>query len=130
MTATSQCEIPKAVTHAEVVVARSKKFLGEFEQMIVAAVLRLGPDAYGVSIIDSISEHTGRVVSSGALSTTLDRMERKGLIRSELGDTSPERGYRARRYVRVTPAGLALARESREALLSLWKELDDAYEGP
>ena len=127
MTAISQCELSKAVTHVEVVVARSKKFLGEFEQMIVAAVPRLGPDAYGVSIIDSNSEHTGRAVSSGALSTTLDRMEREGLIRSELGDTSPERGYRARRYVRVTPAGLAIARE---ALMSPWKELDDAYEEP
>lgn len=110
--------------------ARSKKFLGEFEQMIVAAVLRLGPDAYGVSIIDSIAEHTGREVSSGALSTTLDRMERKGLILSELADPSPDRGYRARRYVRITAAGLALARESREALLSIWRELDGAYEEP
>ena len=106
----------------------SKKFLGEFEQMVVAAVPRLGSDAYGVSITDSIEEHVGRKVSSGALSTTLDRMERKGLITSELADSSPERGYRAGRYVRITPAGLALARESREALLNLWSDLDGAYE--
>jgi len=108
--------------------APSKKFLGEFEQMIVAAVLRLGDRAYGVSIIDSIAEHTGREVSSGALSTTLDRMERKGLVRTELGDSSPGRRMRGRRYVHVTPAGLALARDSRAALLSLWHDLDEAYE--
>lgn len=107
--------------------APSKKFLGEFEQMIMAAVLRLGEEAYGVSIIDSIAEHTGREVSSGALSTTLDRMERKGLVRSELGDPSPGRGMRPRRYIRITPAGLALARESRAALLNLWQGLEQAY---
>lgn len=108
--------------------AASKKFLGEFEQMVIAAVLRLGDEAYGVSIIDSIAEHTGREVSSGSLSTTLDRMERKGLVRSELGDPSPGRGMRARRYIRVTPAGLALARDSRAALLRLWQGLDEAYD--
>ena len=112
----------------EVVLAASKKFLGEFEQMIIAAALRLGAEAYGVSIIDAITEKTGREVGSGALSTTLDRMERKGLVRSELGDPSPGRGMRARRYVSITPAGLALARESRAALLSLWQGLDEAYE--
>lgn len=108
--------------------APSKKFLGEFEQMIMAAVLRLGDQAYGVSIIDSISDHTGRKVSSGALSTTLDRMERKGLVWSELGDPSPGRGMRPRRYIRITPAGLALARESRAALLNLWRGLEEAYD--
>jgi DNA-binding PadR family transcriptional regulator len=109
-------------------VVASKKFLGEFEQMVVAAVLRLGDGAYGVSIIDYIAEHTGREVGSGALSTTLDRMERKGLVRSELRDPSAGRGMRARRYVRVTPAGLALARDSRAALLRLWQGLDEAYD--
>jgi len=108
--------------------ARSKKFLGEFEQMIIAAVLRLGDEAYGVSIIDAIADHTGREVSSGALSTTLDRLERKGLIRSELGEPLPGRATRACRYIRITPAGLALARESRAALLSLWQNLDEAYD--
>lgn len=108
--------------------APSKKFLGEFEQMIIAAVVRLGDEAYGVSIVDFIAEHTGREVSSGALSTTLDRMERKGLVRSQLGDPSPGRGTRARRYIRITPTGLALARESRAALLNLWQGLGEAYD--
>lgn len=108
--------------------ALAKKFLGEFEQMVIAAVLRLGDQAYGVSIIDFIAEYTGRQVSSGALSTTLDRMERKGLVRSELGDPSPGRGMRGRRYIRITPTGLAAARDSRAALLNLWQGLDEAYD--
>ena len=107
----------------------AKKFLGEFEQMVVAAILRRGDEAYGVSIIEDIAAHTGRDVRSGALSLTLDRMERKGLVSSSLGDPSEGRGGRARRYIRVTPEGLALARESRDAMLSMWRDLDGAYEG-
>lgn len=107
----------------------SKKFLGEFEQMIVAAVLRLGDDAYGVPIIEEIERQTGREVRSGALSVTLDRMERKGLLRSRLAEGGTNRGGRPRRYVEVTAAGLAAARESRAALLSMWDDLDSAYEG-
>ena len=106
----------------------AKKFLGEFEQMVVAAILRLGDDAYGVSIIEEIAAHTGREVRSGALSLTLDRMERKGLVGSSLGDPSESRGGRARRYIRVTAEGRALARESRDAMLNMWRDLDGAYE--
>jgi DNA-binding PadR family transcriptional regulator len=105
-----------------------KKCLGEFEQMIIAAVLRLGDEAYGTSIIDSIARHTGREVGSGALSVTLDRLERKGLVRSELADPGQERAGRPRRYIRVTPAGLALARDSRLALLNVWRGIEGAYE--
>lgn len=105
------------------------RFLGEFEQMIVAAVLRLGDDAYGVAIIEDIERNTGRDVRSGALSVTLDRMEKKGLLRSRLGDPSEHRGGRPRRYVEVTEAGLEAARESRSALLSMWDDLDEAYGG-
>jgi DNA-binding PadR family transcriptional regulator len=112
----------------EAILGEKKKYLGEFEQVVIAAVLRLGDEAYGVSIIEFIERNAGRDVSSGALSTTLDRMERKGLIRSELADPCPERGYRPRRYIRVTPAGLNLARESRAAFLELWKGLDGAFE--
>jgi len=109
-------------------VSPSKKFLGEFEQMIMAAILRLGDAAYGVSIIDDIEEHTSREVRSGALSVTLDRMERKGLISSALRDPSDSRGGRRRRYVEVTPAGLTAARDSRAAMLSMWAELDQVFE--
>ncbi len=104
------------------------KHLGEFEQMIVAAVLRLGDGAYGVPIIETIEELTGREIRSGALSVTLDRMERKGLLRSRLGDPSDGRGGRPRRYVEVTAAGRRAAAESREAMLALWEGLDGAWE--
>lgn len=67
---------------------KERKLLGEFEQMVVAAVLRLGEDAYGVTIIEDIARSTGRRVRSGALSVTLDRMERKGLLRSRAGDSA------------------------------------------
>ena len=87
----------------------TKKFLGEFEQIVIAAILRLGDEGYGVAIIDEIAAHTGRDVRSGALSLTLDRMERKGFVGSTLGDPSESRGGRSRRYIRLTPEGLALA---------------------
>jgi DNA-binding PadR family transcriptional regulator len=111
-------------------VAADEKLLGEFEQMIVAAVLRLGDDAYGVTIIDEVERQAGRRVRSGALSVTLDRMERKGLLRSRAGDAGESRGGRPRRYVEVAPAGLEAARASRSALLAMWKGLDKVYEGP
>lgn len=107
----------------------NRRFLGEFEQMIAAAVLRLGDDAYGVTIIEVIEERTGRGVKSGAVSVTLDRMEKKGLVRSRLGDADDGRGGRPRRYVRLTADGLEAARESRDAMLSLWHDLDEAYGG-
>ncbi|MEJ2204211.1 MAG: PadR family transcriptional regulator [Gemmatimonadota bacterium] len=105
------------------------RFLGEFEQMVLAAILRLEDHAYGVSIIEDIARHAARDVSSGALSVTLDRMERKGLVRSRLADPSDGRGGRPRRYVEVTSQGLEEARQSREALLNMWRDLDEAYEG-
>lgn len=105
------------------------KLLGEFEQMVIAAILRLEDTAYGVTIIDEIAEQTGRPVRSGGLSVTLDRMERKGLLRSRTGDPSDARGGRPRRYVEVTPEGLAAARASRSAMLAMWHDLDEVYDG-
>ena len=106
----------------------TKKSLGEFEQIVIAAILRLGAEAYGVSIIDEVTARAGRPVQSGALSVTLDRMERKGLVRSRLGDATEGRGGRPRRYIEVTDEGLAAAREARAALLGMWRDLDEAYE--
>lgn len=106
-----------------------RKFLGEFEQMVAAAVLRLGDDAYGVTIIEVIEERTGQPVSSGALSVTLDRMENKGLLRSRLDDADDGRGGRPRRYIELTEEGLTAAAEARSAMLSLWRGLGEAY-GP
>jgi PadR family transcriptional regulator, regulatory protein PadR len=79
--------------------------IGEFEQIVLLAILRLADNAYGVTIAEEISKCTGRELSRGALYTTLDRMERKGLVRSVFGGASPERGGRAKRYFSVTKAG-------------------------
>lgn len=80
-------------------------YLGEFEQMILLAVLRLGDDAYGVTIRRELSDRAGRDVAPGAMFTTLERLETKGLIASRMGEPTPQRGGRAKRYVTVTAAG-------------------------
>ncbi|MGH7577182.1 MAG: PadR family transcriptional regulator [Longimicrobiales bacterium] len=80
-------------------------YLGEFEQLILFSVLRLGEDAYGVSIRDAIEERTGRVVSSGAIYTTLGRLEDRGLVTSRVGDPTPGRAGRPRKYHALNAAG-------------------------
>ena len=98
--------------------------LAEFEQIVLLAILRLGDTAYGVAIMDEIERHTGRAVSRGALYVTLDRLEAKGLIESRMGDPTPQRGGRARRYVTVTPLAVRALRDTRRSLLSLWRGLE------
>jgi DNA-binding PadR family transcriptional regulator len=80
--------------------------LGEFEQVVLLAILRLGDNAYGVTIRVEIESKTDRDPSPGALYTTLARMEEKGLIKSKLGDPTPDRGGRAKRFVKITSSGL------------------------
>src|ERR687897_879465 len=85
--------------------------LGDFEQRILFALIRLGPEAYGVTIRSEIEGRTGRAVSAGALYTALDRLERRGLVSSRLGDPTPERGGKRKRLYTLLPAGeRALAR--------------------
>ncbi len=85
--------------------------LGDFEQRVLFALIRLGPDAYGVTIRDDIEARTGRAVSAGALYTALTRMEKRGLVSSTLGEPTPERGGKRKRLYTVQPAGeRALAR--------------------
>lgn len=85
---------------------RPPSSLGEFEQIVLLAILRLGDNGYGVTILAEISTCTGRRPSSGALYTTLDRLEAKGLVRSRMGDPTPQRGGRAKRLMNVTKKGL------------------------
>ena len=80
-------------------------YLGEFEQYLLFAVVRLGSNAYGVTIRDEIIARTGRNVSRGAVYAGLDRLEEKGLIVSELSDPTPERGGRAKRYYNISANG-------------------------
>lgn len=79
--------------------------LGEFEQITLLALLRLEPAAYGASIRREIEERAGRAVMLGAVYTTLDRLERKGLVSSWMGDPTPERGGRRKKLYRLEPAG-------------------------
>jgi PadR family transcriptional regulator PadR len=88
--------------------------LGEFEQLILLAILRLGDDAYGVTVRAELAERGGRNVAPGALYTALERLEAKGVIISRMGEPTPQRGGRAKRYVTVTAAGMqALTRALR-----------------
>jgi len=85
--------------------------IGDFEQLILFALIRLGDDAYGVTIRLQIESRTGRAVSQGALYTALDRLERRGLVTSRLGDPTPQRGGKRKRLYTLQPAGeRALAR--------------------
>ena len=94
--------------------------LGEFEQIVLLAIVRLGSDAYGSTIRREIDDRTGRAISVGALYTALDRLERKGYVTSTLSDPTPQRGGRAKRYFRLRPTGAAALRRSRQALGRMW----------
>jgi PadR family transcriptional regulator PadR len=95
-------------------------YLGEMELMVLLAVVRLEDNAYGVPISKELLDLAGRDVALGSIYAALDRLERKGCVTSLLGDPTPERGGRAKRYFRVTPAGLRAMRMTRTALISLW----------
>lgn len=93
--------------------------LGEFEQIVLLAILRLGEGAYGVTIRAEIASRTDRDPSPGALYTTLDRLEEKGFVACRLGDPTPQRGGRAKRYFTVTKAGAAAIQRAQRAYRSL-----------
>jgi len=97
--------------------------LGEFELIVLLALLRVGENAYGVPIARVIEETTGREAAIGSVYAALERLEHKGMVASSLGDPTPERGGRAKRYFRVTRAGLQQARKTRKALVALWQGL-------
>jgi DNA-binding PadR family transcriptional regulator len=98
--------------------------LGEFEQLVMLAVLRLGDGAYAVTIRHEIENQTGRTVSRGAVYTTLDRLENKGLLKSWMGDPQPEPSGKAKRFYSVEPEGIEALNEAREALRSMWAGLE------
>lgn len=103
--------------------------LGEFEQLVLLAILQLRGEAYGVSIVDEIEQRTGRAVSRAAVYVTLRRLEAKGLVSSWMSESTPERGGKPRRCVRVEPRGSNLLRESREAVNQMWRGLDPRPRG-
>jgi DNA-binding PadR family transcriptional regulator len=98
--------------------------LGEWEQIVLLAVIRCEGNAYGVPIRDEIRICTGREPATGALYTTLDRLEEKGLLRSELGAPLAERGGRARRFFTITTKGKAAVVRAQSAYRRLLEGLD------
>ena len=97
--------------------------LGEFEQIVLLALLRLRATAYGVSIRREIAERTGRDIAIGAVYTTLDRLERKGFVSSTVGEPTPERGGRAKRYYKIEAPGQRALHRSRETMNRMWDGL-------
>lgn len=102
----------------------SREHLGEFEQIVLLAVIRLDDNAYGVPVLQHIEQRTGRSLSVGALYRTLDRLETKGYVRSWFSDPSPERGGRSKRYFQVEPLGITALDQSRAALTAMWQGVD------
>src|SRR5919107_633386 len=90
---------------------KSKSSLGDFEQLVLFGVERLGEGAYGAAIRQEIHARSGRDVSINAVYTTLDRLERKGLLESWVGDPTPQRGGRRRKFYTLRPAGLTPLRQ-------------------
>ncbi|HEV8236052.1 MAG TPA: helix-turn-helix transcriptional regulator [Gemmatimonadaceae bacterium] len=104
--------------------------LGEFEQLVLLAILRAGEDAYGVPIRDAIVDRSGRDVSLAAVYKTLTRLEDKGLVVARVGEPTPERGGRRKRYYAVTAAGRRSLRQSVEVLRRMARGLDLGVETP
>jgi DNA-binding PadR family transcriptional regulator len=90
--------------------------LGEFEYLLITAAAALGAEAYGAAIREEIESATGQRCSIGALYTTVDRLETKGLLKTWMGDATPQRGGRAKRMVRVTPKGVQAAKDFYDAV--------------
>jgi len=103
--------------------------LGEFELLVMLTILRLGEDAYGVPISREIEQQTGRTVTFRTVYATLERLQKKGFVRSSLGEATPERGGRAKRFFRVTSAGLRTVRETKRNLIRLWRGLPELEGG-
>jgi PadR family transcriptional regulator len=97
-----------------------REYIGNIELMVILALMRLGEDAYGVPISREIEKIGGREVALGTVYASLERLEAKGLVSSQLGEHTPERGGRAKRYFRVTSKGLREARETQRTLQKLW----------
>lgn len=108
----------------------SDRALGELEQIVLLAVLRLGSEAYGVPIVEEIERRTGRAPSRTAVYIALTRLEKKGLVASRLGEPTRERGGKAKRFFRLLPAGLERLRETKTVLSRMWEGLELAVDGP
>ena len=102
--------------------------LGEFEQLVLLALVRLGPDAYGATVRREIQSRARRQVGISAVYTTLERMEQKGLVRSRIGEPTPQRGGRRRRHFELRPLGARALRDAYQAFTGMAAGLDRELE--
>ena len=105
-------------------------YLGEFEQLLLLAVLRLDADAYGFDIARELETRAGRSISRGALYTSLDRLEHKGLLRWKTAAGASARNGLPRRLYTVTPAGIAALSAARDTLRRMWRGIDHLFKEP
>lgn len=106
------------------------EYLGEFEQIVLLALLRLGAEAYGLRVRQEIAERTGRDVAIGAVYATLDRLETKGYVTSRVAGPTPERGGRAKRYFEVIAEGRRALAEAQHSLAQMREGLTEAWRLP
>lgn len=99
------------------------RYLGEFEQLILFSILQLGDGAFGVSIRESIEERTGRAASSGSIYTVLGRLEERGLVMSRIGEPTPGRAGRPRKYYALRTEGAKALRDSYAAIQAMAGDL-------
>ena len=104
--------------------------LGELEQLVLLALVRLGPDAYGVAVQRELARETSRAPAFASIYAALGRLEAKGLIASHLGEPTAERGGRRKKFFTVRPAGLRALRASLAALRTLTRGLDASWQAP
>jgi DNA-binding PadR family transcriptional regulator len=102
--------------------------LGPHEQLVLLAILHIGDDAYGMTIRREVEQRSGRELSIGSVYTTLERLQRKGYVRSHLGGPTKERGGRAKRHYQITGEGRRAIREAHELLHSMIKGLELDWE--
>ena len=105
-----------------------RKHLGELEQLVMMAVLQLGDTAYGTAILRELNDRGNRKISPGGLYAILDRLESKGFVASILGDPTPGRGGKPKRFVSITERGLLSLREARAAWMRMSEGLEEALE--
>jgi DNA-binding PadR family transcriptional regulator len=109
--------------------AMTNTFLGEFEHMVLLAILQLRDEAFALGVIRELDQRVGRRVSRGALYKTLERLEDKGFVDWEIEETTPGRGGHPRRRFRVTSSGVTALRVAKDALSQLWEGLDGVLDG-
>lgn len=120
-----QGRVDRGVPYAYDASMTRESLLGTFEQLVLSAILQVGEGAYPPLVLNWLQETTGRDVNRGSLYVSLDRLEKKGFLRSHRGDTDEDREGRPKRYLEVTQDGVDSLRRARASLLASWEGIDD-----